>query len=1355
MRSATPMLLSALLCTVASSSFAALPENFDYNMLTKSIRKQSEQQSNHAHSPIQRDLPDFNGYPSHFDQQLGTATFLWPTNGSATRFTDNKTEIKSKELFKKTAKTTIKEQASTLGINIDSASNAKLFELHDTGKGPVIARFQQMHNGLEVFGRQLNLLMDRQANTKAISGYFAKTPVSAAGPNSVTEFELKELDAFAKAFRDLTGTELKQQLTPLPDQHGYKRFAPVSGDYNWAIFGEPRIKALYFAVHETNQLIPAYQIDLMTYNAADKDERIFGYIVAADTGKVLVRKNMVNEVATSYRVWADEHGVPLDSPLGNEVLPAVSRDPAQAPARTAAPTRLVTLDHGPISTNDPWLDEGATETKGNNVEAFLDLAGYDGYDPILGDLRPKVTTAGVFDYDIIADADPHTAAAKNGAAVNLFYVINWLHDDWYDNGFNEAAGNAQFNNYDRGGFDLDPIWAHGQDSSGRNNANMATPPDGIRPRMQMYLWDGELEGAVEVLSPADLGSFSFGPAHFGPASFDLEAAVALADDGTDTASDACQPLQNTAEVAGKIVLADRGSCDFVVKSMNVQQAGGLAMLIADNITQEAAPTMGGNNLKITIPNMSMTLADANIVKDAMQSGEVQLRMHRVGHDIDGTIDTGIVTHEFFHYVSNRLVANSYGLLTKQSGAMGEGWSDFAALLASVREEDKLVAGNDRYQGPYGLGQYALNDNYFGIRRAPYSTDLAVYPMTFRHMQDGIALPDSAPLAYGQDGQYNSEVHYSGEIWANILWEFYASLLNDPRYNFEQAREKMQSYLIASLKLTPVYPTFIEARNAILAVVAATDEADFKLAAEAFAKRGMGVLAQGPDRYSSNNAGIVESYVGVAAAYRVESSSVDFNYDDGTQGFCSKDGILDAGETAGLKVKLATFGTQRLDQPLKATLSSNADISFKDNGSVSFAVPGIDSNYETTLNTSFKLNSAAVSEKVDLTLTFEPITDSAVNVVQHEPLTWSYFVNFDVAPTRASDDMEDKAASTIDWAASASSQSGVTPWSLTEDDTGNSLWFVAGTSASTKMTLTSPELKVSEDEDLVIGFDHWYDFEYIPQYEGDTTGYDGGILEISIDGGAFVNVIWAGGTFEAGGYNGNIQALGGDPGFIGRTNPDQQLQQTILNFGKTHAGKTIRFRFAQVSDSSGAKTGWMVDNFTPSGVTNLPFSTATTNATGCDPRALFVDAGQDQKVKEHNGDKTPTKVQLTGQLKHQEGQQGFSSNWVQITGPEVALTAATSLTTEFDAPNVTADTLLQFRLEASGKGVKAEDIVNVTIEAVAEPVAPAPEPEPAPEQKSSGAIQLFSVFSTLALLLVRRSRFAVSTAKTTKNSEVAK
>ena len=65
-----------------------------------------------------------------------------------------------------------------------------------------------------------------------------------------------------------------------------------------------------------------------------------------------------------------------------------------------------------------------------------------------------------------------------------------MHDRLYELGFTEAAGNFQIDNFGRGGFGNDAVQADAQDGGGFNNANFYTPPDGVSPRMQMFLFNG-------------------------------------------------------------------------------------------------------------------------------------------------------------------------------------------------------------------------------------------------------------------------------------------------------------------------------------------------------------------------------------------------------------------------------------------------------------------------------------------------------------------------------------------------------------------------------------------------------------------------------------------------------------------------------------------------------------------------------------------------------------------------------------------------------------------------------------------------------------------------------------------------
>ena len=69
-----------------------------------------------------------------------------------------------------------------------------------------------------------------------------------------------------------------------------------------------------------------------------------------------------------------------------------------------------------------------------------------------------------FDYTYDVNAEPMSSATQwQAAVVNLFYVVNWMHDWYYDAGFNEPAGNAQTDNYGRGGLANDSMRALAQE----------------------------------------------------------------------------------------------------------------------------------------------------------------------------------------------------------------------------------------------------------------------------------------------------------------------------------------------------------------------------------------------------------------------------------------------------------------------------------------------------------------------------------------------------------------------------------------------------------------------------------------------------------------------------------------------------------------------------------------------------------------------------------------------------------------------------------------------------------------------------------------------------------------------------
>jgi len=106
---------------------------------------------------------------------------------------------------------------------------------------------------------------------------------------------------------------------------------------------------------------------------------------------------------------------------------------------------------------------------------------------------------------------------QNSVIVNLFYWNNLWHDYMHGLGFDEAAGNFQFDNFGRGGCGSDAVRADALDnanpSSGNrslNNANFATPSEPLdcmgsfRPRMQQFVTRIGPEAAPTFLADTSL-----------------------------------------------------------------------------------------------------------------------------------------------------------------------------------------------------------------------------------------------------------------------------------------------------------------------------------------------------------------------------------------------------------------------------------------------------------------------------------------------------------------------------------------------------------------------------------------------------------------------------------------------------------------------------------------------------------------------------------------------------------------------------------------------------------------------------------------------------------------------------------
>jgi len=245
----------------------------------------------------------------------------------------------------------------------------------------------------------------------------------------------------------------------------------------------------------------------------------------------------------------------------------------------------------------------------------------------------------------------------------------------------------------------------------------------------------------------------------------------------------------------------------------------------DSVRAEAQDGSGTNNANFATP------------PDGSRPRMQQFLFTSPNPDRDSSVDGDVVFHEYGHGISNRLIGNgSTALSGTQSGAMGEGWSDYWAITIN----------NDG-----AVGEYVTN-NPAGIRRAAYTVPAA-------------AVHDSyADLGFG--------VHADGEVWAATLWDLRTQL----------GATITDRIVLNGMKFTPTRPSYLNARDGIL-------QADQNLNGGAnrctiwtvFARHGMGVSAVGNDGTTHVAATDVPGDCGGSCSFSINPTSASFAAAGGT------------------------------------------------------------------------------------------------------------------------------------------------------------------------------------------------------------------------------------------------------------------------------------------------------------------------------------------------------------------------------------------------------------------------------------------------------------------------------------------
>ncbi|MEO6393553.1 MAG: M36 family metallopeptidase [Pyrinomonadaceae bacterium] len=559
--------------------------------------------------------------------------------------------------------------------------------------------------------------------------------------------------------------------------------------------------------------------------------------------------------------------------------------------------------------------------------------------------------------------------------------------------------------------------------------------------------------------------------------------------------------------------------------------GGVA---ADRVRAESQDSSGTNNANFSTP------ADGG-------RGRMQMYIFTGPNpDRDGDIDQEISIHEMTHGLSNRLIGNATGLTGNRGGSMGEGWSDFyGRMILSTADED--------VNATYAMGAYATlnfstlgtNNYYYGIRRFPYAVKTTLG--TNGNPHNPLTLADIDPAQINtSDGAFGiapwitntaTEVHNAGEVWCMMLLEVRARIIT--RMGYAAGNARMMQITTDGLKLTPTSPNFIQARDAILAAdVAGFGGADTADIWNGFATRGAGFGAK--DGLAAN--AVIQSFSMPNAVV----GNVTFTDAGG-----NNNGIAEPGENLVLTVPLSTLSTNPISN-VNATIAGN-----EQNYGTIGGLATVNRNFNYTVPAATACG-ARLTIPVDITSSAGAYTPTFVLSVGQPAYGTSESFDGLTAPALPAGWTTAVTGSGVAWVSSTA-----TP------DTAPNAIFTSSPETSSGSDVTTTDFAVPSAAAKLT-------FRINYQTEGT---YDGALLEISIAGGAFQDIVTAGGSFITGGYVSTLDNNMSTNPLAGRLawNGNSGGYITVLaNLPAGAAGQNVKFKFRNGTDTGTAGPGVNID-----------------------------------------------------------------------------------------------------------------------------------------------------------------------------------
>ncbi|MEE9374215.1 MAG: M36 family metallopeptidase [Saprospiraceae bacterium] len=727
--------------------------------------------------------------------------------------------------------------------NISNADikNARVSDFHYDQKNNInFIYLQQTFSGVDIF------------NAVTAVGVRDDGLVINSGNGWITELENKNIISTQKysAVEALYNT-LEYLNVPIPKKR-IKFQKQKKGFYTLALsaiaYNDLVAEKIYYP--KEDKLILSWRIE---YDSKFSGE-ITSTIIDAGTGNILEEIEQTlkcfypSDVANAIDKYKNETIKTIQKEKRESSLSVKKGDGAQYlvyPYYTESP------NHGPqVLLVDPsdevaspfgWHDTNGREgqehsfTKGNNGHAFQDRNGNNQSSNDEPSGGPNL----IFN-------TPHSLSKPVTDTFNLiadvtqlFYMGNVMHDWSYNLGFDEASGNFQKSNYGKGGSNArsnDEIELHtldGLETGSLDNANFSVTSDGNNGRMQMFVFQARSKDLIIENPESISGAYFTGSATFGPG-------------------------RVNEDFVGNLVLMDDGSedvtdgCESVINTDEIN--GNIALIRRGTCffsSKMYNAQMAGAKAVLVCNNRAGGVVN---MSGADNADDVTIPGYFISQEDCDPIEKALLEGEqvnmkfiqtdvinFSSGFDNGIVAHEYGhgISTRLTGG--------ASRANCLDNDEEMGEGwsdffslvitqqeGDTREKLRGIGTFVRGTppTFGGIRGEPYTTVFESNPKTLHDIRG-----TNAP-------------HPLGEVWAATLWDIYWLYIDKYGYDFtwkdkNAGNHRAVRLVITGLKLQPCRPGFIEGRNAILAADQILFSGENRcMLWKAFAKRGIGFGAFG-------------------------------------------------------------------------------------------------------------------------------------------------------------------------------------------------------------------------------------------------------------------------------------------------------------------------------------------------------------------------------------------------------------------------------------------------------------------------------------------------------------------------------